>query len=152
MIEERTLEASSSAPLRVSRGRGGSTVETEAPRFDDLALDTLLADTDAIDVIVVVFDDLDTLEYAKAVQNAVLSHAASAKEEDGAKARGTTLRTHRCPPIVFVCDLANPLKQKVPERDVAEYESSGEVCSYLPLHFKRILLTILTCPPSYINI
>ena len=25
--------------------------------------------------------------------------------------------------------------------------NSGQVCFYLPLHFKRILLTILTCPP-----
>ena len=25
--------------------------------------------------------------------------------------------------------------------------SGVQVCSYLPLHFKRILLTILTCPP-----
>ena len=26
-----------------------------------------------------------------------------------------------------------------------------EVCSYLPLHFKRILLTILTCPPHMLT-
>ena len=127
VIEERTLEASSSAPLRVSRGRSGSTVASEAPRFDDRALDALLADADAIDVVVVVFDDLDTLEYAKAVQRDVLAHAAKAKEEEGAKAGGAALSARRCPPFVFVCDLANPLKQKVPERDIAEYESSGEI-------------------------
>ena len=26
-----------------------------------------------------------------------------------------------------------------------------QVCSYLPLHFKRILLTILTCPPHILT-
>ena len=27
----------------------------------------------------------------------------------------------------------------------------AKVCSYLPLHFKRILLTILTCPPHILT-
>ena len=34
--------------------------------------------------------------------------------------------------------------------DWQEYDSR-EVCSYLPLHFKRILLTILTCPPHILT-
>tara|TARA_B110000208_G_scaffold186902_1_gene244155 strand:+ start:33 stop:1178 length:1146 start_codon:yes stop_codon:yes gene_type:complete len=119
LLEERSLEATAGAPLRMSRGRAGSpSLPSSTPRFADRAMEELLGDVDSIDVILAVFDDLESLEYATAAQQAMLAHA---EPTDADAPR------RRCPPFVFVCDLANPLKQRVPERDVAEYESSGEL-------------------------
>ena len=71
------------------------------------------------------------------------------------------------PPSLFACSYAEPLRicvvvylQKAPEmlNDVLRYLMKrwpkcgrSEEVFYLPLHFKRILLTILTCPPHILT-
>ena len=62
------------------------------------------------------------------------------------KHRGKVLGTASAVGAFFASHVIEPIKVIVQE--VFEHQR-GKVCFYLPLHFKRILLTILTCPLIY---
>ena len=48
-------------------------------------------------------------------------------------------------------DAASPRGGNVVASGPSAARAESEVCFYLPLHFKRILLTILTCPPHILT-